>query len=84
VSLELAAAYPCHSAATKGEDKRARIQHGLTKPKATPQDVCGEELALQSLLFKQAGSPRFISLNEICPLEKMLLRKPISKTIPQN
>lgn len=44
---ELAAACPCHSAATKGEDQ-GRILHGLTKPKTAQYDVCAEELALQA------------------------------------
>lgn len=43
LSLELTAASPSHSAATKAE-ARARVLHGLTGPKATGH-ICAEETA---------------------------------------
>lgn len=86
LSLPLAVPCPCHCCHKgPGHSWDAASRCFWAAPKQLDMTLVRKSwLHPPSLLCKQAGSSGFILLKEICLLEEMPLRKPTSKTIPQN
>lgn len=86
LSLQLAVPCPCHCCHKgPGHGWDAASRCFWVAPKQLDMKLVRKSwLHPPSLLRKQAGSSGFILLKEICLLEEMPLRKPTSKTIPQN